>query len=258
MGAKSRRKKPEVKENNRKRIEKIQESKKKQKKISSSGGDFHDDDGKNKNGTTKNNNNNRNTNGGGGGAFGAGIIEAVPILASYRDDAFGGLFVAMAYCKEMKMVLLVDDGSKKSLVVSVFGGGVGEKREFKAEDTIRAMAFSRCGNYFAVSGDDKRVCIFERKKGEDQEGGDFYYSLANTRLANKKVTSVTFTLDSKHIVYSDKYGDVRVSEVLTPVNDTNKDITTTTTTKDEKIDAEGGDAETGVFDKLLLLSLIHI
>ena len=253
MGAKSRRKKPEVKENNRKRIEKIQESKKKQKKISSSGGDFHDDDGKNKNGTTKNNNNNnRNTNGGGGGAFGAGIIEAVPILASYRDDAFGGLFVAMAYCKEMKMVLLVDDGSKKSLVVSVFGGGVGEKREFKAEDTIRAMAFSRCGNYFAVSGDDKRVCIFERKKGEDQEGGDFYYSLANTRLANKKVTSVTFTLDSKHIVYSDKYGDVRVSEVLTPVNDTNKDITTTTTTKDEKIDAEGGDAETGVFDKLLL------
>ena len=174
MGAKSRRKKPEVKENNRKRIEKIQESKKKQKKISSSGGDFDDDDGKNKNGTTKNNNNNRNTNGG-GGAFAAGIIEAVPILASYRDDAFGGLFVAMAYCKEMKMVLLVDDGSKKSLVVSVFGGGVGEKREFKAEDTIRAMAFSRCGNYFAVSGDDKRVCIFERKKGEDQEGGDFYY-----------------------------------------------------------------------------------
>ena len=133
MGAKSRRKKPEVKENNRKRIEKIQESKKKQKKFSSSGGDFHDDDGKNKNGTTKNNNNNRNTNGGGGGAFGAGIIEAVPILASYRDDAFGGLFVAMAYCKEMKMVLLVDDGSKKSLVVSVFGGGVGEKREFKAD-----------------------------------------------------------------------------------------------------------------------------
>ena len=87
------------------------------------------------------------------------------------------------------------------------------------------------------------MCIFERKKEKIQEGGDFYYSLANTRLANKKVTSVTFTLDSKHIVYSDKYGDVRVSEVLTPVNDTNKDITTTTTTKDEKIDAEGGDAE---------------
>ena len=119
MGAKSRRKKPEVKENNRKRIEKIQESKKKQKKFSSSGGDFHDDDGKNKNGTTKNNNNNRNTNGGGGGAFGAGIIEAVPIQASYRDDAFGGLFVAMAYCKEVKMVLLVDGNEIKYNMIPI-------------------------------------------------------------------------------------------------------------------------------------------
>ena len=53
----------------------------------------------------------------------------MPILASYRDDAFGGLFVAMAYCKEMKMVLLVDDGSKKSLVVSVFGGVCGRKKK---------------------------------------------------------------------------------------------------------------------------------
>jgi hypothetical protein len=244
MGAKGRRKKPEVKENTRKRIERIQESKKKQKFSTSA-------DGKSENNNTGN---------------GYGVIEAIPILASYRREKTSvseerDLLVAMAYCNEMKMVSLVDDNASgtQTKLVSVFGGGESKEGEektpsssssfFKAEDTIRAMAFSKCGEYFAVSGDDKKVFIFERKKSEDKEG-DFYYSLANTRLANKKVTSVTFTLDSKHIVYSDKYGDVRVSEVIGASSDS--DDKDTTITKNDKNDAEGGDAETGVFDKLLL------
>jgi len=249
MGAKGRRKKPEVKENTRKRIEKIQESKKKQKFSTSA-------DGKSENNNSGNGN-------------GYGVIEAIPILASYRrektsDSEERAILVAMAYCNEMKMVSLVDDNASgtQTKLVSVFGGGESKEGEekapsssssssssfFKAEDTIRAMAFSKCGEYFAVSGDDKKVFIFERKKSEDKEG-DFYYSLANTRLANKKVTSATFTLDSKHIVYSDKYGDVRVSEVTGALSDSDED---TTITKNDKNDAEGGDAETGVFDKLLL------
>ena len=251
MGAKSRRKKPEVKENNRKRIEKIQESKKKRRKTTS-GGDFHDDDGKNKNGTTKNNNNNRNTNGG-GGAFAAGIIEAVPILASYVTMLLESLFVAMAYCKELKMVLLVDDRSKKSLVVSVFEPvWEKEKKNLKRKTRYERWRFRDAAITLPFPGTIRECASLKERREKTKREEIFITRTRNTRLANKKVTSVTFTLDSKHIVYSDKYGDVRVSEVLSPVNESNKDITTTTTTKDEKIDAEGGDAETGVFDKLLL------
>ena len=84
--------------------------------------------------------------------------------------------------------------------------------------------------------------IFEKKNREGDEGVDFYYSLVNTRLANKKVTSVTFTLDSKHVVYSDKYGDVRVSEVL-EANDTNEDKTAHTNGNNNNNNNNNNDAE---------------
>ncbi len=264
MGAKGRRKKPEVIENNRKRIEKIQELKKKKKSNNNNNNNNNNakkqkcDDG------TQNGNDNKTN-----GDSGAGIIEAIPVVASHRETPDADVSVAMAYCKELKMVILDEkkkDSVNKTKPVSVFGGGADPEKEegkkapsesssYKMEDTIRAMAFSKCGKYFAVSGDDKKVRIFEKKNREGDEGVDFYYSLVNTRLANKKVTSVTFTLDSKHVVYSDKYGDMRVSEVL-EANDTNEDKTAHTNgnnnNNNNNNDAEGGDAETGVFDKLLL------
>ena len=95
MGAKGRRKKPEVIENNRKRIEKIQELKKKKKSNNNNNANAKKqkcDDG------TQNGNDNKTN-----GDSGAGIIEAIPVVASHRETPDADVSVAMAYCKELKM-----------------------------------------------------------------------------------------------------------------------------------------------------------
>ena len=123
MGAKGRRKKPEVIENNRKRIEKIQELKKKKKSNNNNNNAKKQkcDDG------TQNGNDNKTN-----GDSGAGIIEAIPVVASHRETPDADVSVAMAYCKELKMVILDEkkkDSVNKTKPVSVFGAVLTPKKK---------------------------------------------------------------------------------------------------------------------------------
>ena len=45
-----------------------------------------------------------------------------------------------------------------------------ESSSYKMEDTIRAMAFSKCGKYFAVSGDDKKVRVIAQQQHHQLDG----------------------------------------------------------------------------------------
>jgi WD40 repeat protein len=329
MAPNSRRKKPEILEKNQLRIEKIQTKKRQRREenehkrlsrnetnekvdkneddVAEEEGEEEEDDNekRNNNNVTKQQQQQQQQQ----------FVQAEPIMCARKD----GMYFLLAYGTKVAAFSIDKDRTgwflttKDDASTGDESGGFKlrkiEKEQAKeatledyddevtiikdATDKIRTMAFSDCGEYFAVAGDDKRVRIYalvKKKKTEEQLRKEeekklkpnyelllpymyqeclYYAAPLNVRVANKKVTSVAFTSDSKHVVYGDKYGDVRVCEVLPPPqaekqqqqkeehtennNNNNNNNTSNNRKKTKNGDNDvDGDAETGVFDTLLL------
>uniref|UniRef100_A0A4X2MAB1 WD repeat domain 4 n=1 Tax=Vombatus ursinus TaxID=29139 RepID=A0A4X2MAB1_VOMUR len=106
------------------------------------------------------------------------------------------------------------DVSQRGLVVrggSRFLATGTDRREegqtlYKGSDNILASTFSRSGNYFALTDDNKRLILFCTKP----------WKCLSIRTVVRRCTSLTFTATDEKILVADKSGDVYSFSVLAP------------------------------------------
>ncbi|XP_043854912.1 tRNA (guanine-N(7)-)-methyltransferase non-catalytic subunit WDR4 isoform X1 [Dromiciops gliroides] len=77
---------------------------------------------------------------------------------------------------------------------------------YKGSDNILASTFSRSGNYFALTDDNKRLILFCTKP----------WKCLSIRTVVRRCTSLTFTATDEKILVADKSGDVYSFSVLAP------------------------------------------
>ncbi|KAL3699281.1 hypothetical protein R1sor_017303 [Riccia sorocarpa] len=120
-------------------------------------------------------------------SVGVGVGELMaPALISAHPD---GSCVVVAIGARLRVFDLVKN---QPVVVS------DETVPARHGEAIRAIAFNDKGNFFSSAGDDKLVKLWNSES----------WSCIKTVRIPKKVTSVTFSKDSKWVLFADKFGAV--------------------------------------------------